>query len=81
MEQKFIVLVYYKGFAPMEQDIPAGQNRIKFSVALMFLYQQAQKTLPVAHCYNPRFDILSERPKYFLYVFCFPATSRALSIG
>jgi hypothetical protein len=48
----------------------------------MFLYQQAQKTLPVAHCYNPQFDILSERPKYFFYVFCFPATSsRALSIG
>ena len=34
MKQKFIVLVYYKGFAPMEQEIPAVQNRIKFSVAL-----------------------------------------------
>jgi hypothetical protein len=45
MEQKSIVLVYYKGFAPMEQEIPSVQNRIKFSVALVFLYQQAQETL------------------------------------
>jgi hypothetical protein len=31
MEQKFILLVYYKGVAPMEQEITAVHNRRRFS--------------------------------------------------
>jgi hypothetical protein len=31
MEQKLMLLVYYKGVAPMQQEIPAMYNRRKFS--------------------------------------------------
>jgi hypothetical protein len=31
MEQKLMLLVYYKGVAPMEQELQAVHNRRKFS--------------------------------------------------
>ena len=43
MEQELMLLVYYKGVAPMEQEIPAMYKRRKFS-----LYQaQASILLPI----------------------------------
>ena len=53
MEQKFMLLVYYKGVAPVEQEIPTGAGN--------------SLLLPIVT--NTQIGIVSETLKYILHVF------------